>query len=140
MSLTIFLLSRWLQTHYPHVDWFSHDARHLLEMRLANPHVGPFHVLSFIFGGDGFILISAGWKALYGAQQNHALATTGSYAYVCHPQYLGFMLVMFLQQWPTILTLAMFPVPDRRLAERSTAVRRVEAVSRKQDPAQTCRI
>ena len=29
-----------------------------------------------------------------------------------HPQYVGFVLVMFgfLLQWPTILTLAMFPV------------------------------
>ena len=24
--LTIYLLSGWLQTHYPSVDWFSHDA------------------------------------------------------------------------------------------------------------------
>jgi hypothetical protein len=30
--LTIYLLSGWLQTHYPSVDWFSHDAGHLLEM------------------------------------------------------------------------------------------------------------
>jgi len=31
---------------------------------------------------------------------------------VRHPQYIGFILVMFgfLLQWPTILTLAMFPV------------------------------
>jgi methanethiol S-methyltransferase len=31
---------------------------------------------------------------------------------VRHPQYVGFILVMlgFLVQWPTILTLAMFPV------------------------------
>jgi protein-S-isoprenylcysteine O-methyltransferase Ste14 len=40
------------------------------------------------------------------------LATTGPYSYVRHPQYVGFVLVMFgfLLQWPTILTLAMFPV------------------------------
>jgi protein-S-isoprenylcysteine O-methyltransferase Ste14 len=31
---------------------------------------------------------------------------------VRHPQYVGFILVMFgfLLQWPTLLTLAMFPV------------------------------
>ena len=36
----------------------------------------------------------------------------GSYGYVRHPQYVGFILVMFgfLVQWPTVLTLAMFPV------------------------------
>src|SRR4051794_4759518 len=33
--LTIYLLSGWLQSHYPNVDWFSHDAGHLLEMMLG---------------------------------------------------------------------------------------------------------
>ncbi len=77
----------------------------------TNPHAGPFHILSFIFIGGGFILISAGWRVLYEAQRKHALAPTGVYAYVRHPQYIGFILVMFgfLLQWPTILTLAMFP-------------------------------
>ena len=78
----------------------------------ANPHFGPFHILSFVFIGGGFVLISAAWKVLYDAQQRRALATTGPYSYVRHPQYVGFILVMFgfLLQWPTILTLAMFPV------------------------------
>jgi protein-S-isoprenylcysteine O-methyltransferase Ste14 len=108
-------LSGWLQSQYPNVDWFSHDAGHLLEMAFgwkANPHFGPFHVLSFVFIGGGFVLISAAWKVLYDAQQRRTLATTGPYGYVRHPQYVEFILVMFgfLLQWPTILTLAMFPV------------------------------
>ncbi len=113
--LTIYLLSGWLQTHYPNIDWFSHDAGHLLEMMFgwkANPHEGPFHILSFIFIGGGFWIISAGWKVLYEAQKTHGMATTGIYAHLRHPQYVGFILVMFgfLLQWPTLLTLAMFPV------------------------------
>jgi protein-S-isoprenylcysteine O-methyltransferase Ste14 len=113
--LTIYLLSGWLQSRYPNVDWLSHDAGHLLEMMFGwktNPHFGPFHILSFMFIGGGFVLISVGWKALYDAQQNRTLATSGPYSYVRHPQYAGFILVMFgfLLQWPTILTLAMFPV------------------------------
>ena len=113
--LTIYFMAGWLQSRYPNVDWFSHDAGHLLEMAFgwkANPHLGPFHVLSFIFIGGGFVLISAAWKVLYDAQQRRTLATTGPYSYVRHPQYVGFILVMlgFLLQWPTILTLAMFPV------------------------------
>jgi protein-S-isoprenylcysteine O-methyltransferase Ste14 len=113
--LTIYFLSGWLQTRYPNIDWFSHDAGHLLEQLFAwktNPHFGPFHVLSFLFIVGGFLLISAAWKALYEAQQRRELATTGPYAHVRHPQYVGFVLVMFgfLLQWPTILTLAMFPV------------------------------
>jgi protein-S-isoprenylcysteine O-methyltransferase Ste14 len=113
--LTIYFLSGWLQTRYPNIDWFSHDAGHLLEQLFgwqANPHFGPFHVLSYLFIFGGFIMISAAWKVLYEAQQRRELATSGPYSYVRHPQYVGFVLVMlgFLLQWPTILTLAMFPV------------------------------
>lgn len=113
--LTIYFLSGWLQSKYPNTDWFSHDAGHLLEELFgwkANPHFGPFHVLSFVFIGGGFILISAAWKVLYEAQKRRELATTGAYSYVRHPQYVGFVLIMFgfLLQWPTILTLVMFPV------------------------------
>ena len=113
--LTIYFLSGWLQSRYPDINWFSHDAGHLLEELFGwktNPHFGPFHILSFIFIGGGFILISAAWKVLYEAQQHRGLASTGPYSYVRHPQYVGFVLVMFgfLLQWPTILTLAMFPV------------------------------
>jgi protein-S-isoprenylcysteine O-methyltransferase Ste14 len=113
--LTIYFLSGWLQSRYPGVDWFSHDAGHLLETLFgwkANPHFGPFHLLSFVFIGGGFVLISAAWKVLYEAQKAGKLATTGAYAYVRHPQYIGFVMIMFgfLLQWPTLLTLAMFPV------------------------------
>ena len=113
--LTIYLLSGWLQSRYPNINWFSHDAGHLLEMLFgwkANPHAGPFHILSFIFIGGGFMLIAAGWRVLFEAQRHHALATADVYAYIRHPQYVGFILVMFgfLLQWPTLLTLAMFPI------------------------------
>ena len=113
--LTIYLLSGWLQTRYPGVDFLSHDAGHLLEIMFgwrANPHFGPFHVLSFLFVGGGFWLLASAWKVLYAAQTSHTLAVTGPYAHVRHPQYAGFVLIMlgFLVQWPTILTLTMFPV------------------------------
>ena len=68
--LTIYVLSGWLQSRYPAVDWFSHDAGHLLEMLFgwkSNPHFGPFHVLSFALIGAGFLLISVAWKTLYRA-------------------------------------------------------------------------
>ena len=78
----------------------------------GNPHFGPFHILSFILIGGGFILIASAWRVLYAAQRSGALATTGPYDYIRHPQYAGFVLVLtgFLVQWPTLLTLAMFPV------------------------------
>jgi len=113
--LTIYFLSGWLQSRFPNVDWLSHDAGHLLEMIFGwktNPHFGPFHILSNILIIAGFLLISAAWRVLHAAQQKNELATTGPYARVRHPQYVGFVLVMFgfLLQWPTLLTLAMFPV------------------------------
>ena len=113
--LTIYFLSGWLQSRFPDVNWFAHDSGHLLETIFgwkANPHLGPFHILSFVFIFGGFILISAAWSVLYEAQRRRALATTGPYARVSHPQYTGFVLIMFgfLLQWPTLLTLAMFPV------------------------------
>lgn len=112
--LTIYLLSGWLQTRFPGIDWFSHDAGHLPEMMFgwqANPHFGLFHILSYVLIGSGFWLIAAAWPVLYEAQRKGRLATTGLYARLRHPQYAGFVLVLtgFLAQWPTILTLAMYP-------------------------------
>lgn len=113
--LSIYLLSGWLQSRYPGIDWLSHDSGHLPEMMFgwrANPHFGPFHLLSFALIGGGFILISVAWHRLYEAQRRGALAISGPYDYIRHPQYAGFVLVMagFLVQWPTLLTFAMFPV------------------------------
>ena len=113
--LTIYLLSGWLGSRYPGVDFMSHDAGHLLETLFgwrSNPHFGPFHMLSVMFILGGFWLLAAAWKVLYQAQRRHGLATTGPYARVRHPQYDAFVLIMFgfLLQWPTLLTLLMFPV------------------------------
>ena len=113
--LTIYLLSGWLQARYPGVDFLSHDAGHLLEMFFgwkANPHFGPFHILSNLMILLGFWLLASAWNVLYTAQQAHRLATTGPYAGVRHPQYVAFVVILFgfLLQWPTILTVAMFPV------------------------------
>jgi protein-S-isoprenylcysteine O-methyltransferase Ste14 len=113
--LTIYLLSGWLGSRYPGLDLFSHDTGHLWETLLGfkgNPHLNPIHILSDVIIIAGFILLSAAWKVLYEAQRSHKLAVTGPYARVRHPQYDGFILIMlgFLLQWPTILTLVMFPV------------------------------
>ena len=113
--LTIYLLSGWLTSRFPSVDWMSHDAGHLPEMLFGwrgNPHFGPFHLLSAIALGGGFWLLAAAWAVLYRAQRLHRLATTGPYARLRHPQYVGFVLIMlgFLLQWPTLVTLVMFPI------------------------------
>ncbi len=113
--LTIYLLSGWLATTWPQIDWLSHDAGHLLEMLFGwrvNPHFGPFHMASYVLIGSGFWLTAAAWRVLYQAQKTGTLAVSGAYARMRHPQYAGFVLVLtgFLLQWPTLLTLAMYPV------------------------------
>ena len=113
--LTIYLLSGWLGSRFPGVNLFGHDAGHLwwlLTGRHGDPHLGLLHLLSFVFIAAGFWLLSNSWHVLYHAQRRHDLATTGPYRLVRHPQYIGFVAIMFgfLLQWPTLLTLAMFPV------------------------------
>ena len=113
--LTVYLLSGWISRTDPGTDPFSHDAGHLWSTLLGlhgDPHWSVLHLLSIAAVFGGFILLSAAWKVLYNAQRRHTLATTGVYEYVRHPQYVGFIVIMlgFLLQWPTILTLLMFPV------------------------------
>jgi methanethiol S-methyltransferase len=113
--LTIYLLSGWLSSRFPGIDWMSHDSGHLLETIFGwktNPHLGPFHIISNILIVAGFLLLASAWKVLYAAQRHNKLATAGPYARVRHPQYAGFILIMtgFLFQWPTLVTLAMFPI------------------------------
>jgi protein-S-isoprenylcysteine O-methyltransferase Ste14 len=115
IPLTIYLLSGWLQSRYPKLDLLSHDAGHLWWTMLGmkgNPHFSLLHILSNILIFGGFILLASAWEVLYKAQRTHTLATTGPYATIRHPQYLAFISIMFgfLLQWPTILTLLMFPV------------------------------
>src|SRR5574341_986072 len=96
--LTIYLLSGWLQTKFPQIDPLSHDAGHLLELLFgwkANPHLGPFHLASNVLVFGGFLLLAASWNVLYQAQREHRLAVSGPYARLRHPQYVGFVLILF---------------------------------------------
>ncbi|MBC7860833.1 MAG: isoprenylcysteine carboxylmethyltransferase family protein [Burkholderiaceae bacterium] len=113
--LTIYLLLPWLSRHFPGIDFLSHDAGHLLEVLFGwrvNPHFGPFHVLSNILIVAGFYLLSSSWRVLYHAQRTGRLASAGPYARIRHPQYAAFVVIMFgfLLQWPTLVTLIMFPI------------------------------
>ena len=113
--LTIYFLSGWLTKRFPGMDIYSHDMGHLLENFFGwggDPHFGPFHIVSIILIFGGFVLLSNAWRILHAAQREHILATTGHYANIRHPQYVAFVIIMFgfLLQWPTILTLIMFPI------------------------------
>ncbi len=113
--LTIYLFSGWLQTRYPQLNVFSHESGHLWNSLFGfkgDPHLNPIHIVSNLLILAGFIVLSMAWKVLYAAQRERRLATTGLYAHVRHPQYVGFITILagFLVQWPTLLTLLMFPV------------------------------
>ena len=113
--LTIYFFSGWLSSNYPNVDFYSHENGHLWHLLLnlrGDPHFNLIHIVSIGLILAGFILLSAAWKVLYAAQKNHQLAISGPYARIRHPQYVGFFLIMlgFLIQWPTLLTLLMFPI------------------------------
>jgi protein-S-isoprenylcysteine O-methyltransferase Ste14 len=113
--LTIYLLSGWLASNFPGVDLLSHNSGHLWQTLLGwkgDPHFTPMHWLSDGLIAAGFILIGAAWDVLFKAQRTRQIAVTGPYAYLRHPQYVGFIVVMlgFLIQWPTIITLIMFPI------------------------------
>jgi protein-S-isoprenylcysteine O-methyltransferase Ste14 len=116
--LTIYLLSGWLSSRYPELSLFAHENGHLWQTVLSGGSDGPLaahfnvlHVLSNVLIATGVLLIIKAWRVLYRAQQEERLATSGPYAYIRHPQYVGFVAVLlgFLVQWPTILTLLMFP-------------------------------
>ena len=113
--LSIYLMSGWLQTKYPNLDLLSHNSGHLWSTLLGekgDPHFGVLHIASYVFLGYGFYLLSSAWNVLYHAQRGNTLATTGPYARIRHPQYVAFVLILFgfLLQWPTLLTLVMFPI------------------------------
>lgn len=113
--LTIFLFSGWLANHYPELNLLEHNNGHLIHTLLrmeGNPHWDVFHILSNVFIFGGFIVLSNAWHVLWKAQRAHKLASTGIYAHIRHPQYAAFIAIMFgfILQWPTLLTLIMFPI------------------------------
>jgi protein-S-isoprenylcysteine O-methyltransferase Ste14 len=137
--LTVYLLGSWLGSRFPLLR-ATHGGGHLWNDLIGwryDPHLSPFHAASYLLIGAGFWLIAAAWRVLHQAARTGALAEGGPYAHVRHPQYDGLLLIMtgFLVQWPTIPTLAMFPVLVAvylRLArgeEREVAARLGEAWS-----------
>ncbi|WP_299313543.1 isoprenylcysteine carboxylmethyltransferase family protein [uncultured Halomonas sp.] len=113
--LTIYFLAGWLASRYPDLDPFSHDSGHLLHTLLGlggDPHLNPLHIASNIIIVLGFFMLASAWRVLHQAQRKGGLATTGWYARCRHPQYAALILIMFgfLLQWPTLLTVIMFPI------------------------------
>lgn len=127
VPLTIYLLSSVLGFQLG----FSGLEGHLWANLLARTGVLPLELgvalvmaLSSALITLGLALMAAGWWQL--VRSKGELLTSGLYRFVRHPQYAGFLLLLvaFLLQWPTLITLAMFPVMVvmyRRLARREEA-------------------
>ncbi len=110
--LTIFLLSSILGISIQ----LTGETGHLIAVALDRLGIleldkGVFLVMaiSSIMILTGLALIVLGWKKIHKAT---GLVKDGIYKYSRHPQYLGILLITsaFIIQWPTILTVIMWPV------------------------------
>lgn len=112
--LTIYLLTSYFGNNFLGLD-FTHNSGHLLNDLLGlkgDAHFSPIHILSNVFIVGGLIMLSSAWSVLYQASRKGVLAITGAYRYMRHPQYFSFILIIlgFLLQWPTLITLIMAPI------------------------------
>jgi protein-S-isoprenylcysteine O-methyltransferase Ste14 len=107
------------------VTWYT-----LLGLK-GDLHLNPIHIASNLFIVAGFLILSAVWSVLYKTQRQGTLATTGAYA-LCAPSAIRRLhrdMFGFLLQWPTLITLIMFPIMVIvyvQLAHREEAEVRVE--------------
>ena len=119
--LTIYLLTGWLGDAYPVLQPFSHQHGHLWVVVFGGSTLAWAIVMtiSLLFLFAGYTLMSKGWHKIHVAHGKMVL--DGVYSYVRHPQYTGLFLLIigFLIQWPTLLTIIMAPIllyAYRRLA------------------------
>ncbi len=110
--LTIYFLTSVLGNKYPVLDPYIHLNGHLWVALTGGSKIVYYisHPLSNILIILGLIVISLGWKAIHSGEGK--LVDYGLYKYIRHPQYTGFflMIIGFLIQWPTIITLIMAPI------------------------------
>lgn len=108
LPLTIYILSSLLNIDLP----FTHIEGHLWASLLGlGPVVGMlFCQLGNLLMGGGGYLVYRGWRLIY--RGGERLVTKDLYRYVRHPQYLGLILITvgMLIQWPTLVTIAMWPI------------------------------
>ena len=109
--LTIYFLSSRFGIEVP----FTHTYGHLFAYFLTYLGLDILYgwalvmIISNVMIVIGIIWISRGWEQVY--RSGGELVTTGIYTRMRHPQYSGIILAAagFLIQWPTLLTLILFP-------------------------------
>ncbi len=111
--LTIYVLSSLFGLNLS----FGHAQGHLLGVLISNAGLMSMEAswalvmaTSSVVIFLGLFLMSKGWSSIHSG--NGELVTDGIYRHVRHPQYLGLIVLTIglLIQWPTIITLAMWPV------------------------------
>lgn len=111
--LTIYVLSSVFGVQFS----LGHVQGHLLGVFLAGTGImGTESAWAFVMAVSsiaiffGLFLMSKGWSRIHSAKGE--LVTDGIYMYVRHPQYLGLIIITIgmLIQWPTFITLAMWPL------------------------------
>ena len=106
--LTIYILSSFFGIKIPFIHFKGHlwatlfawgDEGTMLEMGIGS-------LVMLV----GMSLVALGWWKMHRA--GNRLITDGIYGIIRHPQYLGFILITsgMLIHWPTLPTLAMFPI------------------------------
>jgi protein-S-isoprenylcysteine O-methyltransferase Ste14 len=108
--LTIYVLSGFLGLHIP---WL-HESGHLWATLFGWGELGAMveMIIGYAFVFFGIALLIEGWREVYQASRAGRLAEDRLYGVVRHPQYTGIFLALFGQliHWPTIPTVALFPV------------------------------
>jgi protein-S-isoprenylcysteine O-methyltransferase Ste14 len=110
--LTIYILTSALGSRYPVTNPFAHTNGNLWSVFLGGSETisGFLMFLGSAAIVAGIIVMAKAWKQIHAA--GGKLVTTGLYGRVRHPQYAGLFLItlgMFIQ-WPTLVTIAMWPV------------------------------
>lgn len=110
--LTIYILTSVFGSKYPVLDPFSHLNGHLW-VALAGGSMAVWVLVMLVsniamFGG--LWLMGKAWKQIHRGQGKPV--TSGLYRHVRHPQYSALFLITvgMLIQWPTIITVVMWPI------------------------------
>ena len=112
VPLTIYLLTSILGSRYPVIDPFTHINGHLW-VALSGGSTFVWALVMLLSSAamlGGLVIMGRGWGQIHKAKGE--LVTSGLYGRVRHPQYSSLFLITigFLIQWPTIITVAMWPV------------------------------
>lgn len=112
IPLTIYILTSLLGNRLGINDPFRHISGHLLGTVFGAPTWVKMVIcqIGSVFMLIGLVIMGKGFMQIHSA--NGELVTDGLYSHVRHPQYSGLFLITMgmMIQWPTFITLIMWPV------------------------------